>query len=92
MSIVWTIVIGFIAGVIAKLIHPGPNEPRERVSSGHLRGSKQNARLRLSAYSGGSVLLTTARSRQNFMHSRPELLSNWEIDHPQAVTTVVRTS
>jgi len=23
----WTIVIGFVAGVIAKLIHPGPNEP-----------------------------------------------------------------
>ena len=27
MSILWTIIIGFIAGVIAKLIMPGPNEP-----------------------------------------------------------------
>lgn len=27
LSIIWTIIIGFIAGVIAKLIHPGPNEP-----------------------------------------------------------------
>lgn len=27
MSIIWTIVIGFVAGIIAKLIHPGPNEP-----------------------------------------------------------------
>jgi uncharacterized membrane protein YeaQ/YmgE (transglycosylase-associated protein family) len=27
MSILWTIIIGFIAGVIAKLLHPGPNEP-----------------------------------------------------------------
>jgi uncharacterized membrane protein YeaQ/YmgE (transglycosylase-associated protein family) len=27
MGIIWTIIIGFIAGVIAKLIHPGPNEP-----------------------------------------------------------------
>lgn len=27
MSIIWTIVIGFIAGVIAKLITPGKNEP-----------------------------------------------------------------
>lgn len=27
MGIIWTIVIGFVAGVIAKLIHPGPNEP-----------------------------------------------------------------
>jgi uncharacterized membrane protein YeaQ/YmgE (transglycosylase-associated protein family) len=27
MSVLWTIIIGFIAGVIAKLIHSGPNEP-----------------------------------------------------------------
>ncbi|MBB4261452.1 MULTISPECIES: GlsB/YeaQ/YmgE family stress response membrane protein [unclassified Bradyrhizobium] len=27
MSIIWTIIIGFIAGVIAKLIMPGDNEP-----------------------------------------------------------------
>jgi uncharacterized membrane protein YeaQ/YmgE (transglycosylase-associated protein family) len=27
MSILWTIVIGFVAGIIAKLLHPGPNEP-----------------------------------------------------------------
>jgi uncharacterized membrane protein YeaQ/YmgE (transglycosylase-associated protein family) len=27
MNILWLILIGFIAGVIAKLIHPGPNEP-----------------------------------------------------------------
>ena len=27
MGILWTIVIGFIAGVIAKLITPGNNEP-----------------------------------------------------------------
>jgi uncharacterized membrane protein YeaQ/YmgE (transglycosylase-associated protein family) len=27
VSILWTIIIGFIAGVIAKLLHPGPNEP-----------------------------------------------------------------
>ena len=27
MGVVWTIIIGFVAGVIAKLIHPGPNEP-----------------------------------------------------------------
>jgi uncharacterized membrane protein YeaQ/YmgE (transglycosylase-associated protein family) len=27
MSILWTIIIGFIAGVIAKLIMPGDNEP-----------------------------------------------------------------
>jgi uncharacterized membrane protein YeaQ/YmgE (transglycosylase-associated protein family) len=27
MHILWVIIIGFVAGVIAKLIHPGPNEP-----------------------------------------------------------------
>jgi uncharacterized membrane protein YeaQ/YmgE (transglycosylase-associated protein family) len=28
MSILWTIIIGFLAGVIAKFIMPGPNEPQ----------------------------------------------------------------
>ena len=27
MHILWTIIIGFLAGVIAKFIMPGPNEP-----------------------------------------------------------------
>jgi uncharacterized membrane protein YeaQ/YmgE (transglycosylase-associated protein family) len=27
MSIVWTIIIGFVAGMIAKFLHSGPNEP-----------------------------------------------------------------
>ena len=27
MSILWLIVIGFVAGVIAKLLHSGPREP-----------------------------------------------------------------
>ena len=27
MSILWTIVIGFAAGVVAKFLTPGPNEP-----------------------------------------------------------------
>ena len=27
MQILWTIIIGFLAGVIAKFIMPGPNEP-----------------------------------------------------------------
>jgi uncharacterized membrane protein YeaQ/YmgE (transglycosylase-associated protein family) len=27
MGIIWTILIGFVAGVIAKFLHPGPNEP-----------------------------------------------------------------
>jgi uncharacterized membrane protein YeaQ/YmgE (transglycosylase-associated protein family) len=27
MSILWTIVIGFVAGIIAKLVTPGDNEP-----------------------------------------------------------------
>ena len=28
MGIIWTIIIGFIAGVIAKFIMPGSNEPQ----------------------------------------------------------------
>lgn len=28
MGIIWTIVIGFVAGLIAKFIMPGPNEPQ----------------------------------------------------------------
>ena len=27
LQIIWTIIIGAIVGVIAKWIHPGPNEP-----------------------------------------------------------------
>lgn len=27
MGIIWTIIIGFVAGVIAKFVVPGPNEP-----------------------------------------------------------------
>ena len=27
MSVLWTIIIGFVAGVIAKFLHPGRNEP-----------------------------------------------------------------
>jgi len=32
MSILWTIIIGFIAGVIAKFIMPGDNEPSGFIS------------------------------------------------------------
>ena len=28
MSIIWTISIGFVAGVVAKFLMPGPNEPQ----------------------------------------------------------------
>lgn len=27
MSVIWTIIIGLLAGIIAKFLHPGPNEP-----------------------------------------------------------------
>ena len=27
MGFIWTIIIGFVAGLIAKFLHPGPNEP-----------------------------------------------------------------
>jgi uncharacterized membrane protein YeaQ/YmgE (transglycosylase-associated protein family) len=28
VGILWTIIIGFVAGIIAKFIMPGPNEPQ----------------------------------------------------------------
>ena len=28
MGILWTILIGFVAGLIAKFLHPGSNEPQ----------------------------------------------------------------
>jgi uncharacterized membrane protein YeaQ/YmgE (transglycosylase-associated protein family) len=28
VHIVWTIIIGFVAGIIAKFLHPGDNEPK----------------------------------------------------------------
>ena len=28
MGILWTIVTGFVAGIIAKFLYPGPNEPQ----------------------------------------------------------------
>ena len=28
MGIIWTIIIGFVVGLIAKFLMPGPNEPR----------------------------------------------------------------
>jgi uncharacterized membrane protein YeaQ/YmgE (transglycosylase-associated protein family) len=28
MSITWTIIIGFVAGIVAKFLMPGPNEPQ----------------------------------------------------------------
>ncbi|CAA9392032.1 MAG: hypothetical protein AVDCRST_MAG15-502 [uncultured Rubellimicrobium sp.] len=28
MGILWTIIVGFVAGILAKLIHPGRNEPQ----------------------------------------------------------------
>ncbi|MGU3496047.1 GlsB/YeaQ/YmgE family stress response membrane protein [Xanthobacteraceae bacterium A53D] len=27
MGIIWTIIIGFVVGLIARFLHPGPNEP-----------------------------------------------------------------
>jgi hypothetical protein len=33
MSVIWTIVIGFVAGVVAKFVMPGDNEPSGFISS-----------------------------------------------------------
>ncbi len=28
MGIIWTIIIGLVAGIVAKFLHPGSNEPK----------------------------------------------------------------
>ena len=38
MSILWTIIIGFVAGVIAKFIMPGDNEPAGFILTAILAG------------------------------------------------------
>lgn len=35
MHILWLILIGFVAGIIAKFIHPGSNEPSGGLFSPH---------------------------------------------------------
>ena len=41
MSIIWTIIIGFVAGVIAKLITPGNNEPSGFILDHHPRDCRR---------------------------------------------------
>ena len=49
MGIIWTIIIGFVAGVIAKFIMPGPNEPSGFISDDHPRRSSARSLRRSSA-------------------------------------------
>ena len=49
MGIVWTIIIGFIAGVVAKFIMPGPNEPRGFILTTIL-GRVQQVRMYFDVY------------------------------------------
>src|SRR5215213_10757928 len=54
MGIIWTIVIGFIAGVIAKFLMPGKNEPA-RVHSHNHPGYRRRHRCHLSRSGSGLV-------------------------------------
>jgi hypothetical protein len=44
MGIIWTIIIGFVAGVIAKFIMPGSNEPSGFVLTAILGSSAHSLR------------------------------------------------
>jgi hypothetical protein len=55
MGIIWTIIIGFVAGLIAKFIMPGPNEP-----SGFIMTTRNRRRGR-GQCSGPGVGLVWAR-------------------------------
>ena len=90
MSILWTIIIGFIAGVIAKLIHSGPNEPTDflhaRPKAAH--GSRliafqptaivldQASLGRDSRYSGSRV---PGRVRTTYTHGGPCGIAVWNV-------------
>jgi uncharacterized membrane protein YeaQ/YmgE (transglycosylase-associated protein family) len=93
MSILWTIIIGFVAGVIAKLLHPGPNEPSGFILTTILgivgafvatsRGpNKQIAPQQLEKALGPDVLETLSRHTGL---SREELLSRLSKNLPEAV-------
>jgi hypothetical protein len=45
MGIIWTIVIGFIAGVLAKVITPGDNEPSGFILTSFSASSEHSSRL-----------------------------------------------
>mgnify|MGYP003542670159 CR=1 FL=1 len=67
MSILWTILIGFVAGVIAKLVTPGSNEPQ---GSSSLRSWASWARSSLLI--SGKLLVGTER-----MKARVSLEPRW---------------
>ena len=52
MGIIWIIVIGFVAGIIARLLSPGPNKPSEFILTallGIVGASLRRLSARLSA-------------------------------------------
>ena len=44
MGIIWTIIIGFVAGLIAKFLHSGPNEPSRIYSDHRARNCRSHGR------------------------------------------------
>lgn len=52
MGIIWTVIIGFLAGVIAKFLMPGDNEPSGFILTTIL-GSARLSRHFLGNHSGG---------------------------------------
>ena len=63
MSILWTIIIGFIAGVIAKLIHSGPNKPTDFILT---------TLLGIAGAFVGGTYLGQAIACKCFLHARPK--------------------
>jgi hypothetical protein len=50
MTILWTIIIGFVAGVIAKFITPGDNEPSGFILTRFLASSARSSRHTLARH------------------------------------------
>ena len=82
MSIIWTIIIGFVAGVIAKFLHPGPNEPAGFILTTILGIVGALVATYLGQAIGPDVLQTL--SQQTGL-SREEILSRLAKNLPEAV-------
>jgi hypothetical protein len=68
MSILWTILIGFIAGILAKLITPGTNEPQGFILNNDI-GHRRRIRRDLSRASF-RLVPCGRRCRAHWSHGR----------------------
>ena len=80
MGILWTILIGFVAGVIAKFIMPGPNEPTGFILTAIL-GIVEEGQEIIKEYKGTPALdaglLSAAQAVEHYEIARYGTLKTW---------------